>query len=134
MPLLSTMEMWLVEGSSGVASRPWPAPVAVAGLGDAHGAVADKVPPLRQIALVQQACHRHVDDVAVGHVLVAIGEGEACRLAVEVNGLAGGGQLTLLPLYRFEGGHVPALQHAENLAKGDGAGGGVGKPQISLWR
>ena len=38
------MEMWLVEGSSGVASGPWPAPGRVAGLGDAHGAVADKVP------------------------------------------------------------------------------------------
>ncbi|MNR17488.1 hypothetical protein D3C85_1341520 [compost metagenome] len=57
-------------------------------MGDAHGCLPDEATPLGEIALVQHAAHRHRDEVAVGHVLVAVGEGEPRRLAVKVDGLA----------------------------------------------
>ncbi|MNE07354.1 hypothetical protein D3C80_999690 [compost metagenome] len=57
-------------------------------LGDAHGLGADEPAPLGEIALVQHAAHRHGDEVAVRHILVAVGEGEPRRLAVKVDGVA----------------------------------------------
>ncbi|MNO45652.1 hypothetical protein D3C76_359240 [compost metagenome] len=93
-------------------------------LGDAHGCLPDEATPLGEIALVQHAAHRHRDEVAVGHVLVAVGEGEPRRLAVKVDCLARGGQPAVRPGHGFERCHVPALQHAEDLAEGQGAGGG----------
>ena len=95
-----------------------------AGFGCAHGGLPDEACPLRQVAFIQHAGHRHADKVHVRHILVAIGEGEPCRLAVEVDGFRAGAEPAIGAPHRFEGRHVAALQHAEDLAEGQGAGGG----------
>ena len=89
-PALSTMETWLVEGSSGWHPGREPAPAAGARFGQAHGALADEDAAPGQIVLVEQAADgdRHI--VAVRHVLVAIGKGEPRRLAVEMDRFGGG--------------------------------------------
>ncbi|MNH16802.1 hypothetical protein D3C79_764520 [compost metagenome] len=49
---------------------------------------ADELAALGEVAFVEQPGHRHADEVAVGDVLVAIGEGEPRGFAIQMDGIA----------------------------------------------
>ena len=120
LPASSTMVKWLVEGMSSMTPSTRSSALSHGGspgtdrIFGQRGRPAQQRRARLQVAGVEQALgHRH--EIAVGHVAVAVGEGEARGVADDA------------PAFRIvgaEGGNVERLDHAEDLADGQGAGGG----------
>ena len=100
-----------------------------AGFGRAHAALADQGGAAGQVGRVDQAFDRHGHEVGVGHVLRAVGVGQAFGFGDQVHGLrAGSMPAGLVGLDRFQRcqrqalvAGLQGLQRAEDLRHGDPA-------------
>src|SRR5260221_7323482 len=72
----------------------------------------DEASATPEVAGVEQAAHRHPDEVAIGHVEVAVGIGEPCGLGIKMDPFDADS-------LRFC--HIEALEHAEYLEEGEAA-------------